>query len=623
MAILIAAMCLSPYVVADDVYQNQSMPNITATGNWTNHTYWSRSGEGTGDPYPTSGTNDCFYVGHLANEKLVFRTKLLTTGVDTFQNNTLWMGYNMDESLSAHQMELGLKAPKFIVNDLQLGNALVNFGSANGHTITLDGKMTVNGTTEKPVVFNTNGTSNEIVVESEIDGAGVITLSASSNLKISHANNAFKGTLNVDAGSSVLLNKENAMINASSFNINSGATLNLQGHQSSLNNLSGSGTVSFNGDALTLNNIATQDPLLSGNTEFSGVISGSATPITVTKTGNGMLTFSGANMYTGETYVQAGSLRLAGNALNDNWQIDVSSGATLEYFVDSGETETVTLSADNKITCDDGTVAKSGAGVLTLTGDKTYTGETKVKEGKLILTGDAIVDNGPITVNNGGTLEYNLASGQTKKLTITDINKIVSTGKVIKTGEGTLQLCFEAQGGVDIQSLTVSSGHVDIKGYMIGHITVDANGVFSPGNSVGEATFGGGFILNEGAELLIEVDGTGADVLACETFTWNKGTVKLDWQDDEIPFLATCDIIVSESSDLTDVYNNLKDNFDLSAIPTVARLYNDGYITISLAGDNNNIIRLSIDRNAVPEPSTWALLVLGAAGLLYVRKRKN
>ncbi|MBQ3349023.1 MAG: PEP-CTERM sorting domain-containing protein [Thermoguttaceae bacterium] len=39
---------------------------------------------------------------------------------------------------------------------------------------------------------------------------------------------------------------------------------------------------------------------------------------------------------------------------------------------------------------------------------------------------------------------------------------------------------------------------------------------------------------------------------------------------------------------------------------------------------NGGVIQLtaSIDTNAVPEPSTWALLALGAAGLLYLRKRK-
>ena len=37
---------------------------------------------------------------------------------------------------------------------------------------------------------------------------------------------------------------------------------------------------------------------------------------------------------------------------------------------------------------------------------------------------------------------------------------------------------------------------------------------------------------------------------------------------------------------------------------------------------NGNTVRLKIDANAVPEPSTWALLILGAAGLAYMRKRK-
>ena len=123
-------------------------------------------------------------------------------------------------------------------------------------------------------------------------------------------------------------------------------------------------------------------------------------------------------------------------------------------------------------------------------------------------------------------------------------------------------------------------------------------------------------------EMLIEVDGTGADTFVCGEFELGNGKAALDWQHDEIPFFAVCDLITS-TSDLSGVLDNLKDNLDFSTSPTVQQLYTDKYITLTLAGDNNNIIRLSIDRNAVPEPSTWALLVLGVTGLLYVRKRKN
>ena len=78
----------------------------------------------------------------------------------------------------------------------------------------------------------------------------------------------------------------------------------------------------------------------------------------------------------------------------------------------------------------------------------------------------------------------------------------------------------------------------------------------------------------------------------------------------------------TSTSNLSDVYANLEEHLDFSTSPKVEQLFNDGYITLALVG-NNNIIRLSIDRNAVPEPSTWALLVLGAAGLAYMRKRSR
>ena len=37
---------------------------------------------------------------------------------------------------------------------------------------------------------------------------------------------------------------------------------------------------------------------------------------------------------------------------------------------------------------------------------------------------------------------------------------------------------------------------------------------------------------------------------------------------------------------------------------------------------NNGVLSTTVDANAVPEPSAWALLILGAMGLLYWRKRK-
>ncbi|MBR0238340.1 MAG: PEP-CTERM sorting domain-containing protein [Thermoguttaceae bacterium] len=43
----------------------------------------------------------------------------------------------------------------------------------------------------------------------------------------------------------------------------------------------------------------------------------------------------------------------------------------------------------------------------------------------------------------------------------------------------------------------------------------------------------------------------------------------------------------------------------------------------TLQGYDGTNILLGVNPNAVPEPSTWALLVLGAAGLMYWRKRNS
>ena len=261
-------------------------------------------------------------------------------------------------------------------------------------------------------------------------------------------------------------------------------------------------------------------------------------------------------------------------------------------------------------------ITKLGAGTLTLSGANTYKGETIVNVGVLELTGDAVVANGPVTVDPTGTLVYEVGKdigGQpiTKKLSISETNKIYSTGTVKKTGDGILQLYSAAQGLIDIESLVVSSGQVDLKGYMTGGITVDANAVFSPGNSVGEATFGGDYILYEGATLLIEMDNTGIDKLTASSFDLSDGLIQ--FENNGIPGGSRYDILHATGNTVFSLDDDYLQDLK-NSLPE--------FMTLSVE-DNGKTVRLLIDRNAVPEPSTWALLALGAAGMLYWRKRKN
>ena len=224
--------------------------------------------------------------------------------------------------------------------------------------------------------------------------------------------------------------------------------------------------------------------------------------------------------------------------------------------------------------------------------------------------------------NNPGTLNFNIPEGMTKTITMSENRKIYSKiagqGNIEKTGDGTLKIIAAAEGLVGAESFVVSSGRLDMEGYFegtlqIGNDTVDLDefAVFSPGNSVGHVDIDGDFILKSGATLLIEMDETGIDTMAATSFDLN-GTISFTVTDD-IPGGAAYDILTSKDGTpfdegiITQMLNGQK-------LPE--------YFTLSLAGPSNNIVRFTIDRNAVPEPSTWALLILGISGLLYVRKRK-
>jgi autotransporter-associated beta strand protein len=146
-------------------------------------------------------------------------------------------------------------------------------------------------------------------------------------------------------------------------------------------------------------NLITDNSVLIYNTPstitHSGAISG---PGTFTKSGNGVLTLSGANSYTGTTTVTAGTLQLgdgtatgniipAANLITDN--------AGLRYNTPSTITHSGVISGP-------GTFTKLGTGTLTLSGANSYTGTTTVSAGELQFNG---VNTGASAKTvSGGTL---------------------------------------------------------------------------------------------------------------------------------------------------------------------------------------------------------------------------
>ena len=300
----------------------------------------------------------------------------------------------------------------------------------------------------------------------------------------------------------------------------------------------------------------------------------------------------------------------AGVVLNDNATFQVGNGYTL--------TQSAPITGTSS-------VDKTGEGTLVLSGANTYDGETNVYGGTLQLTGDAIDNaNGSFTVGTGGTLEYNVASGEKKKLTLTTQNTISGTGKIIKTGAGTFQ--FDAAlGAVDAESLVVSSGELDFKGYFEGNIEVFNGAVFSPGNSIGTINQTGDFTLDTGATLLLEVGKDTDDNILTDILNVTGDTT---FEDGSIIEIAL-DSSYANAFEDGDVANILLPTGIKGSDGNALNLDNLVFQSslFDLVGYNAGTGYLSVVYSApaagVPEPSTWALLLLGAAGLLYVRKRKN
>lgn len=257
-----------------------------------------------------------------------------------------------------------------------------------------------------------------------------------------------------------------------------------------------------------------------------------------------------------------------------------------------------------------GGLTKKGEGTLTLTQGPTYTGSTTVEAGTLVLP-------------TGGTLK-NLSGGSEetaanidaagKDLTLnndetTEFNGSITAAAIEKTGDGTLQLNTGETGTINASSVTVSAGRLDLQGNTSCGVSVSSSKVFSPGDTIGTATVGGEFKLDSGATLLLEQDATGMDLLRASSFNVAPGTIDLD-MGDILPGM-TYPIIQNTTGDFSEDYDT---DFWTSLLAS-----SDSYYwNLSVLGDT---VYATIDANAVPEPTAWVLLSLGAFGLLKLRRR--
>ncbi|APV69498.1 AIDA autotransporter-like protein ShdA [Salmonella enterica subsp. enterica serovar Albany str. ATCC 51960] len=338
--------------------------------------------------------------------------------------------------------------------------------------------------------------------DNAISGSGQVVKSGDETLTLSGSNTYTGGTL-ISGGTLVASNVEalgsGDVTNDAVLELNTGGTFD--------NVISGSGQVVKSGDdALTLSGantytggttindgtlVATSvDALGTGDVTdnatlelntggtFDNAISGSGQ---VVKSGDKMLTLSGANSYSGGTLISDGTL-VASN-VESLGTGDVTNNATLELNTGGDFTNNISGS---------GQVVKSGDETLTLSSSNTYTGGTTINDGTLVATSVEALGSGDVT--NDAVLALNTGGDFA--------NNIGGTGSVVKSGDETLTLSGTNSytGGTTISGGTLVATNVEALG--TGDVTNNATLELNTGGDFTNNISGNGQVVKSGDDTL-------------------------------------------------------------------------------------------------------------------------
>ncbi|EAY9183325.1 autotransporter outer membrane beta-barrel domain-containing protein [Salmonella enterica] len=418
----------------------------------------------SGDKTLTLSGSNTYTGGSTINDGTLVASNVEALGTGDVTNNaTLELNtggdFTNNISGSGQVVKSGDETLTLSGSNTYTGGTTINDGTLVATSVEALGSGDV--TNDAVLALNTGGD-----FANNIGGTGSVVKSGDETLTLSGTNSYTGGTL-ISGGTLVATNVEAL----GTGDVTDNAVLELNTGGDFINNIGGTGRVEKSGDdTLTLSgsNSYTGGTLISSGTlvatnvdalgsgdvtdnatlelntggTFDNAISGSGQ---VVKSGDDVLTLSGANSYSGGTLISDGTL--VANDVNALGSGDVTDNATLELNT-GGD-------FDNAIS-GSGKVEKSGDGTLTLSGSNTYTGGTTISGGTLVATsvealgsGD-VTDNAVLELNTGGTFD----------------NVISGSGQVVKSGDDALTLsgANTYTGGTTINGGTLVASNVEALG---------------------------------------------------------------------------------------------------------------------------------------------------------------
>ncbi len=306
-------------------------------------------------------------------------------------------------------------------------------------------KATFTGTTPFTTVANNNVSRTLAALEfsasatqytiTNLTSGGAFTLSGqgivnnSANTQIITNTRSFTFTNSADAGTNVLFNNNAGgtlafLGNSTATNatIANAGTLNISGltaSEISIGSLSGTaGTINLGSKKLKTGGLNT-------STTVASVISGAGGVLE--KEGSGTLTLTGANTFTGGTTISSGTLQIGAGGTAGSIAGNILNNAAMIFNRSNNLTYAGVISGI-------GTLTKLGAGILTLTGNHTFTGDTTISAGTLS------IGSGGTTGSIAGNIIDNSALRFNRSNNLTYAGVISGSGTLQKSGAGVLSL---------------------------------------------------------------------------------------------------------------------------------------------------------------------------------------